>query len=850
MDHPSTRRWQVTRALIATGAYLALPLAAPAIDMHFDYTSFDNANSPGANPHFGQSQFNVLNYPSINGNFMLTSTDTHRPEMVANGNDLSQFYNNFLADYNTQFRNNSINAIAEADAIDQYTVQHSTTNGARPSWLVLNEISSSLWQQSPGAPSASTYRQWVVDCVTRLHDVYGYNLVTYAPFATVGTGNAASWQAVAAKSNIGIENYLSGPEVLAHGTDYASRVAWAQSQYQASVNSYQTVGVSKTQLFTSEHFGQTTSDKTFGRAGISAADWDAVIQIRQDAMYNVGFSGFLGYSWGSNPMGITEAEQIQHEYYYRSRLVLPSQKPQWLSDTAINVNGTNVPLSWNQPLNWLGGVPNSADAEANFWRTTTANRAITLDGSKTVGTLTFDSSFSYTISPGTGGSIVFNDSSTFADLVSDQGNHTISTAVQLASNVLADINAGQFTIAGAVSGSGGLTKSGSGLLSLSGLNSYSGDTSIQEGILRLGKASLVDSSNLYLKPGSTLDLNFTGSPDTVRALYFNGVPQAIGVWGAVGSGAQFTSSLLTGTGRLNVTTSPPVLPPPPGHVIDDFETNEGHFGWAYNYSPSSETYGLAAGTTIDRVTTEHQGSGSGSQLINLVASGSSAWQLRHLSGTGANQAGQPGGNSPLEANGYVGFWLKTDDAGITVRIGIDDPVGGNSALERGYAQNVISDNQWHLYQWNLDDGAHWDAYSGGANGVIDAPTGFITIDSIWFGGAGNAQIFLDNVSNNPLGLLAASAIPADFNGDGTVNTADYTMWRSLLGSEVTPGTKADGNGNGVIDAGDYILWRKRMSAGGGTSLAGAAVPEPGGILLVIAALSLVYGASRPPRIAW
>jgi autotransporter-associated beta strand protein len=849
MDHPTTRRWPLAWALLAAGACLALPLAAPAMDMHFDYTSFDNPNTPGADPHFGQSQFNVLNYPSINGNFMLTSTDTHRPEMVANGNDLSEFYNNFLADYNTQFRSNSVDATAEATAINQYTLQHSTTNGPRPQWLVLNEISAILWQQSPGAPSASTYRQWVVDCVTKLHDTYGYTVVTYAPFATVGTGNAASWQAVAAKSYIGIENYLSGPEVMAGGTDYASRVAWAQSQYQASVNSYQSVGVSKTLLFTSEHFGQTTADKTFGRAGISAADWDSVIQIRQDAIYNVGFAGFLGYSWGSNSMGISEAEQIEHEYYYRSRLVLPSQKPQWLSDSAINVNGTNIPLSWNQPLNWLGGVPNSTGAEANFWRTNTANRTITLDGSKTVGKLTFDSSFSYTIGAGTGGSIVFNDSSSIADLVSDQGSHTISTAVQFASNVLADIDAGQLTIGGAVSGSGGLTKSGSGTLVLSALNSYAGDTNVQDGTLRLGRASLADSSNLYLKAGTTLDLNFTGSADTVRALYFNGVAQSIGVWGAVGSGAQFTSPLLTGTGRLNITTSPPVLPPPPGHVIDDFETNEGHFGWAYNYSPAPDTYGLAATTTIDRVTTEHQGSGNASQLLNLVTSGSGAWQLRHNSGIGANQAGQPSGNSPFEANGYVGFWLKTDDAGITVRIGIDDPVGGNAALERGYAQSVIADNQWHLYQWNLDNATHWDAYSGGANGVIDAPTGFVTIDSIWFGGTGNAQIFLDNVSNNPLGLLAAAAIPGDYNGDGTVNTADYTMWRSLLGNSVTPGTKADGNGDGVIDAGDYTLWRKQMLLFGGTSLGGAAIPEPTGATLLVVAFGLIFSSSLRPRIA-
>ena len=44
------------------------------------------------------------------------------------------------------------------------------------------------------------------------------------------------------------------------------------------------------------------------------------------------------------------------------RLVLPGQQPQWLSDAAPNVNGTTIPLSWNQPLNWIGGVPDATGA--------------------------------------------------------------------------------------------------------------------------------------------------------------------------------------------------------------------------------------------------------------------------------------------------------------------------------------------------------------------------------------------------------------------------------------------------------------------------------------------------------
>src|SRR3954452_16551692 len=114
---------------IAPLLWLACTDAAPAYDIHFDYTSFDNANTPGANPHFGQAQFNVLNYPSINGNYMMTSTDNHRPEMIANNNNLAEFYNNFLAYYNTQYRSTTgLDAAAEADTINAYTGKNSNKN--------------------------------------------------------------------------------------------------------------------------------------------------------------------------------------------------------------------------------------------------------------------------------------------------------------------------------------------------------------------------------------------------------------------------------------------------------------------------------------------------------------------------------------------------------------------------------------------------------------------------------------------------------------------------------------------------------------------------------------------------
>ncbi|HEX5472623.1 MAG TPA: hypothetical protein VFW73_12090, partial [Lacipirellulaceae bacterium] len=216
-DNSSPQRRHGLFALIWLSQTFCLLIGSriSAYDIHFDYTSFDNPNSPGASPHFGQGQFDVLNYPSINGDYMMTSTDNHRPEMVANGNALAEFYNNFPrigsdaapSDYNKQIAAGGLDPVAEADAINCYTHKNSTKNGSRPNYVILNELSPSLWPND--AQKGLDYRAWVLGTVTRLHDVYGYDVITYSPFANPAN-HASDWQALAAKSYIAVENYLSG----------------------------------------------------------------------------------------------------------------------------------------------------------------------------------------------------------------------------------------------------------------------------------------------------------------------------------------------------------------------------------------------------------------------------------------------------------------------------------------------------------------------------------------------------------------------------------------------------------------------------------------------------------------
>jgi hypothetical protein len=105
-------------------------------------------------------------------------------------------------------------------------------------------------------------------------------------------------------------------------------------------------------------------------------------------------------------------------------------------------------------------------------------------------------------------------------------------------------------------------------------------------------------------------------------------------------------------------------------------------------------------------------------------------------------------------------------------------------------------------------------------------------------------------TNNTTRILVNLTIPApqihpgDYNDDGVVDAADYTVWRDTLGQSVgnNLGTGADGDGNGTIGQPDYDVWKLHFgeTAGSGSGSLAASVPEPSGVVLVaLAVLPLV-----------
>jgi hypothetical protein len=126
----------------------------------------------------------------------------------------------------------------------------------------------------------------------------------------------------------------------------------------------------------------------------------------------------------------------------------------------------------------------------------------------------------------------------------------------------------------------------------------------------------------------------------------------------------------------------------------------------------------------------------------------------------------------------------------------------------------------------------------------------------------SGSLYIAATAIHPLGRPARGAInglqlvsidaagpTGDYNGNGVVDAADYTLWRNTFGQAATPsGSGADGDGSGTIDDADYGFWKARFGndvpgSGAGSSLA---IPEPSSLSLLL----VLAGIAMCPRRNW
>ena len=200
----------------------------------------------------------------------------------------------------------------------------------------------------------------------------------------------------------------------------------------------------------------------------------------------------------------------------------------------------------------------------------------------------------------------------------------------------------------------GLTKTGAGTLALNGLNNYNGDTVVQAGKLSVTSPNGLNQQfdnewDIHLSTGAMLDLQFTGAADMISSLFIDGVSQPAGIWGAEGSGAPFTSPLIAGTGRIEVTQFNP--PPLAGDFNDDGRvdavdyivwrkmdgTPSGYNDWRANFGRTSPGAGSASSLTGDSAVPEP----SVVVMFFLGIAGVVAWRHKRIFCVAARELTRP-----------------------------------------------------------------------------------------------------------------------------------------------------------------------------------------------------------------
>jgi autotransporter-associated beta strand protein len=123
-----------------------------------------------------------------------------------------------------------------------------------------------------------------------------------------------------------------------------------------------------------------------------------------------------------------------------------------------------------------------------------------------------------------------------ANAILDMGGFNIGS---LANSITLTAESGTLQNVGEINGgSGGLTKTTAGTLTLSGTNTYTGDTTVNEGVLAVSGTSIADTGKLVINGGK---VHLT-STETVNTLFINGVQQTAGDYTSANTPTKFIGS--------------------------------------------------------------------------------------------------------------------------------------------------------------------------------------------------------------------------------------------------------------------------------------------------------------------
>lgn len=322
-------------------------------------------------------------------------------------------------------------------------------------------------------------------------------------------------------------------------------------------------------------------------------------------------------------------------------------------------------------------------------------------------------------------------------------------------------------------------------------------------------------------PSLALTIDFEQLPFPTAPDYYNGSPQAEGFsvegvmfnnnfteesWGAYWEGFAYSRQ----------TELPPI---DTSQFLWDYQyvafPGSGSGGSA-NYAIVFSGFDAGEGGLIPRIDLP---AGALPQSIDVTNVAYAALSMRNGDGFGKKFGGESGTDPD---------WFRMDIQGRNAQGDLLGTVEFYLADYRGETDTIV--DTWHtldLTPLALPD-------------LTSLTIRFDSSDRSSFGLNKPAYAALDN-------FVLSVPLAGDFNGDGIVDAADYTVWRNTLGS--TDDLAADGNRNGEVDAEDYLVWKAAFSQPSlaiplGTGGAIPTVPEPATLAVALALVAAWAGARR------
>lgn len=239
--------------------------------------------------------------------------------------------------------------------------------------------------------------------------------------------------------------------------------------------------------------------------------------------------------------------------------------------------------------------------------------------------------------------------------------------------------------------------------------------------------------------------------------------------------------------------------------------------------------------TEANVTTGQIGAGETAVLFNASATDLTSTQAAWADGGAINFIPVSNWGALNNGGDVVGLWNDAVSYGT-------DFAAGDTVTNAVTGVVYTSSSPWpadngtdSMYLTNLGADPLLPASWSRSRGTVDDPHGFLASDVFSPGGTPDNK-GLDIGSPGLFSGVILPTLAGDYNGDGVVNAADYTVWRD--GHPLANETVS----LGVNDSADYLVWKNSFGNMASTgTFASESIPEPGSQLMLLFAILGIGG---------